>query len=179
MAENFKKNIWILWSGEPPPLITLSTKLDKKWYFQNSFLQVQRNIFSLFLKHQNFRNLFRLWTNNFWQSCKNCILLVQRNVLGEKHSLEKSSIFITVFRTLLENFSDFQRKLFDGIVKNAFYESIETDWDVQKYMQKLISNWQIPEKTNQPNEGKMFSRKKLRWEITSGFRLKPCWNSGL
>ena len=81
--------------------------MDKKWNSQNSFLRIQRNIFSLFLQHQNFRTLFALWVRNFWQSYQNCILWVQGNILLQKMFSGKNNKFMNFFWHWANNFPTF------------------------------------------------------------------------
>ena len=151
MAENFKKNIGTLGNEEVPSYYKkyIRQKLAKE-HFQTSNLQnlirtssqqfsaepskrqfyVSGGPFCYKKFHEIFsgneRTIFGYCTENFRQGGQNCILRVQRNILGEKCFFFWEKLENENFRILSKTFSDFQQKSFIGIVKNEFYESIRT-----------------------------------------------------
>ena len=100
--------------------------------FQNCFLHVYRNFSRRRCSYEPFRHfrslieIFTLLTKRFRQVWQNWFLSVARKKSRQKYFLKKA--FIILFWTLIELISAFCRKIFNEVVKAAFYVSIATFW---------------------------------------------------
>ena len=101
---------------ETPAFSIVIKIIDKILYSQKSFSRVQGNLFShFFVKYKTLEFNIRILSEKNWQGYQNCILSVQRNILGKNHFFEKNMFFVL--------FSVCEQKKFSMDVKSAFYLS--------------------------------------------------------
>ena len=100
-------------------------KINQAW--QNCIVRVQKDV----LRETIWKKLliiifhfFRTFSEIFHHRRRNCIPLVQR--IFSMELFLKKKCFIKKICVWGQNFSDFLRKIFDGVVKNAFYVSRRT-----------------------------------------------------
>ena len=87
-----------------------------------------------------------LWATTFEQGWKNCILCMERNILGKKLFWKKTQTN-ELFWNLSEKFLDFGRKIFDRFVKTVFWVSRWIFWALfRKIVNMFTPNWQTAEK---------------------------------
>ena len=107
-------------------------KISESWWknnqaWQNCIVRVQKDVLTETIWKKLLIFIFQFfWTFSeiFHHRRRNCIPLVQR--IFSMELFLKKKCFIKKNCVWGQNFSDFLRKIFDGVVKNAFYVSRRT-----------------------------------------------------